>query len=117
MDKPVIYVSSDDSYVDEIELPTKWEICGRCEGEGKHCNPSIDGNGLTREDFEEDPDFAENYFEGLYDVACYDCGGSGKKKVADESKMSDEEKKIWREQERERAIDAQVCRMEQMYGC
>lgn len=59
----------------EIALPAKYEVCDRCRGEGKHVNPSIDGNGLSREDFDEDPDFLEAYFSGVYDVRCEECKG------------------------------------------
>lgn len=59
----------------EVALPAKYAVCGRCDGEGKHVNPAIDGNGLSREDFEQDPDFEEGYFRGDYDVACQDCKG------------------------------------------
>ena len=55
-----------------------WVICPGCSGEGTCVNPSIDCNGLTQEDFDEDPDFAENYFGGLYDVSCAACEGTGK---------------------------------------
>jgi RecJ-like exonuclease len=73
---------------DPPPLPHRWEICSRCRGEGKHCNPAIDGNGLTREDFDEDPDFAEMYFSGAYDVPCHECGGRGSVKVPDVSQMT-----------------------------
>lgn len=68
---------SDASDDDEIELsvPLKYEVCPTCEGKGKHVNPSIDGDGLTARDFEDDPDFREDYFSGRYDVTCYGCKG------------------------------------------
>lgn len=56
----------------------KWIICPGCRGEGTCVNPNIDAHGLTREDFDEDPDFADDYFSGRYDVSCGACGGSGK---------------------------------------
>ena len=34
----------------------KWMICPICKGEGSYVNP-IDSNGLTGEDFADDPDF------------------------------------------------------------
>lgn len=55
-----------------------WVICGLCRGEGTHVNPAIDSHGLTREDFDDDPDFAESYFAGHYDVPCVRCSGTGK---------------------------------------
>lgn len=58
-----------------VTLPVAYSVCPTCEGRGKHVNPSIDCNGLTAEDFAEDPDFAEDYFRGNYDVDCYGCHG------------------------------------------
>jgi hypothetical protein len=52
-----------------------WIICPVCEGEGKTVNPNIDANGLTAEDFNEDPDFREDYMSGVYDITCAACGG------------------------------------------
>jgi hypothetical protein len=56
-------------------VPIRWEPCYTCEGRGTHVNPSVDCNGLTADDFAEDPDFADEYFSGVYDVQCYGCGG------------------------------------------
>jgi RecJ-like exonuclease len=53
----------------------KLKICPRCEGRGKHTNPNIDGHGLSREDFDNDPQFEEDYFAGVYDVKCHKCKG------------------------------------------
>jgi len=53
----------------------KWIVCPVCEGEGKTVNPAIDCNGLTSEDFAEDPDFAEDYRSGVYDITCRACNG------------------------------------------
>lgn len=58
--------------------PKAWAICPVCDGHGKHVNPNLDSQGLTREDFENDPDFAEDYKRGAYDVTCSTCRGSGK---------------------------------------
>ena len=54
---------------------TKWHVCPVCQGDGKTVNPAIDCHGLTAEDFREDPDFAESYREGLYDIPCRACNG------------------------------------------
>jgi DnaJ-class molecular chaperone len=53
----------------------KWIVCPVCEGEGVTVNPNIDAHGLTAEDFREDPDFAESYRRGDYDVRCAACHG------------------------------------------
>lgn len=55
-----------------------WMICPVCSGEGNYVNPDIDSHGLSREDFEQDPDFREDYMAGVYNVSCRICGGSGK---------------------------------------
>jgi hypothetical protein len=52
-----------------------WILCPVCNGEGKTVNPNIDDNGLTEEDFREDPDFAEDYKSGVYDITCNACHG------------------------------------------
>ena len=61
---------------EDVEVPISYEVCPTCDGKGSHVNPSIDCNGLTAEDFYEDPDLAEDYFNGTYDVACYECNGN-----------------------------------------
>lgn len=58
-----------------ITVPFTWAVCDRCEGKGTHVNPSIDCDGLTREDFDDDPDFADSYRAGEYDVPCAACQG------------------------------------------
>ncbi len=60
---------------EETEVSFKWEVCGTCDGKGAHVNPGVDAHGLSREDFEEDPDFEEDYFNGAYDVQCNECHG------------------------------------------
>lgn len=67
----------------EHELPTVWEVCPVCDGNGSHVNPAIDCNGLTAEDFADDPDFAEDYFRGAYDQPCNRCGGRSTVRVLD----------------------------------
>lgn len=53
----------------------EWVVCPVCEGEGTTVNPDIDANGLTHEDFEDDPDFAEDYKAGAFNVRCRGCDG------------------------------------------
>ena len=59
----------------DVSLPAKRIVCTRCDGSGFHVNPSIDGHGLSSDDFDQDPDFREAYFSGQYDVECYECKG------------------------------------------
>jgi hypothetical protein len=53
-----------------------WIVCPVCNGEGTTVNPNIDAHGLTAEDFYEDPDFAEDYMSGVYDITCAACHGN-----------------------------------------
>lgn len=103
----------------EVSIPAKYEVCSRCDGRGTHVNPSIDGNGLTQSDFADDPDFAEDYFAGRYDVQCYECRGLRVVPVPDESKFRLSHRiafRIWELQEEQRAQwnreDAYIRRME-----
>jgi len=68
------YYEEDDSEV-EATVPIKFEVCPTCNGKGSHVNPSIDCNGLSAEDFAEDPDFFTDYMSGMYDQPCNECGG------------------------------------------
>ena len=68
-----IYDNDGDSYI--YNFPMRYEVCHLCEGRGRHVNPSIDSHGISSEEFYEDPDFAEEYFSGSYDVSCYECQG------------------------------------------
>jgi hypothetical protein len=79
--------SDEDEEGNEVEhtLRLKFEVCDTCEGRGVYVNPSIDSNGLTREDFDQDPDFAEDYFSGRYDITCAVCKGLRVEPVVDEA--------------------------------
>ena len=89
LNEPVVtcYMVIDD-HEEEVSLPAKFEACPRCRGRGTHVNPSIDGNGLTRDDFDQDPDFEESYFRGDYDVACYECRGARVVAVIDRARSA-----------------------------
>ena len=102
-----------------VLLPSKYEVCTRCSGKGKHVNPNVDGHGITAEEWERDWDdeSRENYFSGVYDVECYGCGGKRVQLETDWELLSDAWKKIleayW---EDERNYEA-MCRSEREYGC
>jgi len=68
----------------EATFPAKYEVCNLCHGKGKHVNPSIDADGISAEEFYEDPEFAEEYMSGTYDVPCYRCEGTRVEPVIDE---------------------------------
>lgn len=98
-------------------LHLKWEVCGTCNGQGKHVNPSIDCHGISQEEFDDDPQFEEEYFSGTYDVECSECHGRTTSLAIDESKTKrealkaaqdwwDEEDAYHRECEAERRMGA-----------
>lgn len=111
---------NDEGEPEFMSFPAHFEVCDRCRGTGKHVNPSIDSHGISREEFDADPEFEEAYFAGRYDVTCSVCKGERVVPVADEDRFTDEQKAIWaklegqwedeamsrREQEMERRMGA-----------
>lgn len=79
----------------KFELPVAKEVCPICEGEGKIVNRSIDGNGISADEFYDDPDFAEDYMSGVYDVTCDECNGLRVVDVVDESRLDEETIERW----------------------
>tara|TARA_B100000749_G_scaffold278219_1_gene268489 strand:- start:880 stop:1332 length:453 start_codon:yes stop_codon:yes gene_type:complete len=63
----------------------KWVVCTICDGRGEYINPSIDSHGLTREDFDEDPEFADDYRSGFYNMPCGLCQGRSVQPEFDEN--------------------------------
>lgn len=99
---PTIY---DDDAQTEIKLPTRWEICGSCNGEGTTSrHVECDGGGFTGSEWADlDDDFKDDYLAGRFDRACDECSGSGKVKVPDFDRLTPEQRAAWEEQEDERA--------------
>jgi len=101
----------------EIEIPFRWVVCGACDGRGRHVDPAIDAGGLSREDFDEDPDFAEGYFAGRYDVTCGEC--SGRRVVPELTPRTTAQRDALRAldvQEEDDAAYERECRAERMMG-
>ena len=117
MDHPIIAWErmNEDGESEYIRLPARYEVCPRCEGRGKHVNPSIDGHGLTSEDFE-DPEFREDYFRGVYDVACHECRGVRVVRVLDEDRCDPELLKEYLDHLQDEAYYDQITRMEREMG-
>lgn len=113
-------------------FPSTNEVCTRCEGYGTHLNPNIGEHAYSSEEFAEsfpdDEDMGfnprEEYFKrgGIYDVQCETCHGNKVIEVADESKMTDEQKTLFAEYEKHEeqmarydAEDRATRRMEEGY--
>lgn len=91
------------------EFPVEFEVCHLCNGKGKHVNPSIDAHGISAYEFHEDPDFAQDYFSGMYDEPCYECRGQRVVPEICEKSLNDEQKKnheLLRDKQRDDAMYA-----------
>ena len=82
-----VTVEDDDGEEYEIDVPAIFEVCETCRGTGKHVAPGVDSHGISAEEFAEDPDFAEAYFRGHYDVRCYGCNGERVVPIMDLEKL------------------------------
>lgn len=100
----------------EHKLPTRFAVCHRCQGEGTHVNPSIDGHGISADEFAEDPDFEESYRAGHYDVQCEQCEGLRVVPEVDEDACSPEVLAAWREKCEAEADYAAECAAERRMG-
>jgi hypothetical protein len=76
--------TSEDSHYDSSEnvvikageaISVRFAVCHVCQGRGNYVNPAIDSHGLTRDDFDADPDFYEDYRAGVYNIRCEGCEG------------------------------------------
>jgi hypothetical protein len=61
---------------EDVTVAVKFEVCPTCCGKGTFVNPDIDRHGLSREDFDNDPEFEEDYRRGRYNVQCTHCEGA-----------------------------------------
>lgn len=95
-------------------VPVTFGVCPTCRGKGTHVNPSIDCDGLTQEDFDQDPDLRGNYMSGMYDVACYDCGS--KRVVPVMGELDSDLKQKWEKEKEEREDFRSMQESEMRYG-
>lgn len=100
----------------EVQLPCKREMCTHCDGKGTHVNPAIDGNGLSQELLDGDPDFAEAYFSGRYDVWCEVCEGERVIEVIDYDRLTDKMKMRLERQWRHEAFNNSIAGSERRAG-
>lgn len=86
----------------ETELPMKWAVCHVCNGKGRHVNPAIDAGGLSAE-MQDDPEFLEQYAEGVYDQPCNGCKGRTTVPVVDWDALTQTQRKLYENQLRDDA--------------
>ena len=107
---PTIYNEDTD---EEIRIAHVNQICGNCDGEGVHTNPSI--GAITSSEWAEwGDDERAGYFDGRYDVTCVECHGDRVVRVADPAGPHFE---TWVAEQHERAGWAAVEAQERAYGC
>ena len=94
---PILYMEDGS----EIELPMGWQVCPVCDGKGSHVNPSIDAGGISREQFEDDPDFAEQYWNGTYDQTCTRCNGRTTVPAVNWEALTEEQRSLYQQQLRD----------------
>lgn len=98
LDQPRIHEDAEDRvYVPYrmVVFPCTMAECPTCRGRGRHVNPSVDCMGISSSEFQRDPDFAEAYFSGVYDVTCYECEGSGRVPAIDLNNMCPEDREVY----------------------
>lgn len=110
---PVLYMEDGT----ERNLPWEWSVCPVCRGNGSHVNPSIDAGGLTSADFADDPDFADDYMSGMYDVPCNRCSGKRVVPSVAWDVLTDEEASAYRQQLEDDAAADAAQRAELAMGC
>ena len=114
---PELWTEDEDGNEVRIELPTHWEVCPVCDGEGKHVNPSIDCGGISGDQFDDDPEFWESYQAGVFDVVCYHCEGLRVVRAVDWDRLTDEQRRLLEEQEQADAEYEAERRAEFIMGC
>ncbi len=105
--------NSDDSEEGKTKYPAKRIVCTCCDGRGSTVDPSIDSNGISQDEFDEDPDFQERYFSGGFDIICPHCEGNN---VVLYPATEEGEKAYLASQKSEYAYHAE-CAAERRMGC
>jgi RecJ-like exonuclease len=86
MPEPIVFCGDDET---EIRIPSRFEVCDRCRGEGTH--DCFEGGMTTSEMHEQGGEFIEDYFAGHYSVPCTECKGKRVVAVIDERRATPEQ--------------------------
>lgn len=99
-----------------FELATQHEVCGLCSGSGSVVNPNIDCGGVSFDSYDRDydPDFEENYKNGVYNQTCPTCGGL---RVVPRVEFTGDLKMAIEEFVKEEERYARLVASERAYGC
>jgi hypothetical protein len=101
-----------------VTLPSKWCICGGCNGDG---TSSAYLGAITMSDREpggswEDPDEFRDYMSGAYDRECERCIGTGKVRVVDEECCNPVHLKAYNDHLEEERDYERMCEAERRAG-
>ncbi len=103
----------DDGSEEELELPSKYEVCWRCQGKGVH--DCWEGGMTGDEMYEQGPEFLVDYLSGVYDKCCTVCDGLRVLEVVDRGQLSPKLRRRYDKAEEERlAYEAEVAHERQM---
>jgi RecJ-like exonuclease len=95
-------------------LPSKWEICTACRGEGHR---ALHGIAITQDEWADwDDEDKETYRTGGYDTPCDNCDGSGKVRTLDEDHASPKMIEAWHEWIADEMETHQIEQMERQMG-
>lgn len=109
------YVETEEG--EPLVVVAAFKVCPRCNGRGKHVNPAVDEHGISADEFAEDPDFAEDYFGGFYDVECHKCSGLRVVAAADDNELTFGQRALLEAAEREECNYQAMCAAERRMGC
>jgi hypothetical protein len=85
-DNMQVELYDEDGSSEFVELPTKFEVCPRCEGKGVH---DCWAGGMTGDEMaEQGPEFYEDYMSGVYDRQCTECNGDRVVRVVARERVS-----------------------------
>lgn len=111
------YLQDEDGGDVRYEQPFEWKICPICDGKGTHVDPNIDRNGITQEEMDNDPQFFEDYRNGVYDIPCNECKG---KRVTPKLLTECPELEAWRQGEydfqRQNRLEQSMMYAENLWG-
>lgn len=106
----------EDGAVEAIKLPSRFAVCPRCDGHGKHDHPAF-SNGITGSEWEEwDDEERDGYFSGRYDVVCGECHGKRVVAEIDWDALDLETARVVECWYREEEAYRHMCESERRYG-
>jgi len=100
---------------DEIRMV--WEVCEFCDGRGKYVNPNIDRDGISGDEFAEDPEFFRDYTSGCYDIQCKQCKGRRVMPQPADPKIREHINKLQEEHSNDMAEMYAEMAAERRFGC